>query len=63
MSLRAQGREECRPRQSADPIYSEAEYYDGYARFFMIGDSKAGKPESLHLIGKSGEAYGYLTDV
>ena len=51
------------PRQSADPIYSEAEYYDGYARFLMIGDSKAGKPESLHLIGKSGEAYGFLTDV
>jgi hypothetical protein len=29
----------------------------------MIGDSKANKPESLRLIGKSGEAYGFLTDV
>ena len=51
------------PRESADPVYSAADYYDGYARFFMIGDSKASKPESLHLLGKSGEAYGFLTDV
>jgi Beta-lactamase enzyme family len=51
------------PRQSIDPGYDPVEYYDGYARFFMIGDSKAEKPQSLHLIGKSGEAYGFLTDV
>lgn len=51
------------PRQSTDPVYDPSTYYDGYARFFMIGDGKADKPESLHLIGKSGEAYGFLTDV
>jgi hypothetical protein len=51
------------PRESRDPVYDPAAYYDGYARFFMIGDSKLDKPESLHLIGKSGEAYGFLTDV
>jgi beta-lactamase class A len=51
------------PRESTDPVYDPVEYYDGYARFFMIGDSKAEKPQSLHLIGKSGEAYGFLTDV
>lgn len=51
------------PRQSTDPGYDPSTYYDGYARFFMIGDGKADKPESLHLIGKSGEAYGFLTDV
>ncbi|MBP6534706.1 MAG: serine hydrolase [Arenimonas sp.] len=51
------------PRQSVDPVYNPAEYYDGYARFFMIGDSKADKPGALRLIGKSGEAYGFLTDV
>jgi hypothetical protein len=51
------------PRESSDPVYDTAEYYDGYARFFMIGDSKAEKPQSLHLLGKSGEAYGFLTDV
>lgn len=51
------------PRESIDPVYDPVEYYDGYARFLMIGDSKAEKPQSLHLIGKSGEAYGFLTDV
>ena len=51
------------PRQSADPIYPEAEYPDGYGRFFILGDVKTRKPESLRLIGKVGEAYGYLTDV
>lgn len=51
------------PRQSTDPIYPEAEYPDGYGRFFLLGDAKTRKPESLTLIGKVGEAYGYLTDV
>ena len=51
------------PRESVDPVYDTAEDYDGYARFFMIGDSKSEKPDSLHLVGKVGEAYGYLTDV
>ena len=51
------------PRESTDPVYDPAEYHDGYARFFMIGDGKADKPDRLHLVGKVGEAYGYLTDV
>jgi hypothetical protein len=51
------------PRQSADPIYPEAEYPDGYGRFFILGDVKTRKPDSLRLTGKVGEAYGYLTDV
>ncbi|HWS40126.1 MAG TPA: serine hydrolase [Arenimonas sp.] len=51
------------PRQSTDPIYPEAEYPDGYCRFFILGDVKTRKPDSMTLIGKVGEAYGYLTDV
>jgi hypothetical protein len=51
------------PRESVDPIYSETEYADGYGRFFILGDAKTRKPDSLTLIGKVGEAYGYLTDV
>lgn len=51
------------PRESNDPVYPENEYPDGYARFFMLGDSRARKPESLHLIGKVGDAYGFATDV
>lgn len=51
------------PRESLDPVYPESEYVDGYCRFFILGDIKTRKPESLTLIGKVGEAYGYLTDV
>ena len=51
------------PRQSTDPVYPESEFPDGYARFFLLGDGPARKPESLRLVGKAGEAYGYLTDV
>lgn len=51
------------PRESQDPVYPETEYHDGYARFFLIGDSRARKPEGLHLIGKVGDAYGFATDV
>lgn len=51
------------PRESPDPVYGADLSYDGYARFLMIGDSRADKPDGLHLVGKSGEAYGFLTDV
>jgi hypothetical protein len=51
------------PRESRDPVYPETEYHDGYARFFMIGDSQVRKPDGLHLIGKVGNAYGFATDV
>lgn len=51
------------PRESTDPVYEPTEHYDGYARFFILGDVKTRKPDALHLVGKVGEAYGYLTDV
>jgi len=51
------------PRESSDPIYPEADYYDGYARFFLIGDSHERKPDALQLTGKVGEAYGFLSDI
>jgi Beta-lactamase enzyme family len=51
------------PRQSTDPVYPESQYPDGYGRFFILGDAKTRKPETLRLVGKIGEAYGYLTDV
>lgn len=51
------------PRESTDPSYDAAEYYDGYARFLMIGDGQGAKPGGLHLAGKSGQAYGFLSDV
>ena len=50
------------PRECSDPAYGPDENYDGYARFFILGDSHADKPAGLHLIGKVGQAYGYLGD-
>lgn len=51
------------PRDSTDPVYPEAEYPDGYGRFLMLSDSTARKPDGLQLIGKIGQAYGFMTDV
>ncbi len=50
------------PRECADPAYGPDENYDGYARFFIFGDSHSNKPAGLHLVGKVGQAYGYLGD-
>jgi Beta-lactamase enzyme family len=52
-----------RPRESDDPRYDEAEHYDGYARWFLVGDGKQRYPEGVRVFGKSGMAYGYLSEV
>jgi hypothetical protein len=52
-----------RPRDSLDPRYDEAEYFDGYARWFFVGDSKARYPDGLRVLGKSGMAWGWLSEV
>ena len=52
-----------RPRESTSPLYPEAEYPDGYARWFFVGDGKARYPEGLSVSGKSGMAYGALSEV
>lgn len=52
-----------RPRESTSPLYPEAEYPDGYARWFFVGDGKARYPDGLSVSGKSGMAYGALSEV
>ena len=52
-----------RPRESASPVYPEAEYPDGYARWFFVGDGAARYPDGLSVSGKSGMAYGSLSEV
>lgn len=52
-----------RPRESTSPRYPEAEYPDGYARWFFVGDGKARYPDGLSVSGKSGMAYGALSEV
>ena len=52
-----------RPRESEDPRYDEAQYPDGYARWFVVGDGKSRYPDGLRALGKTGMAYGHLSEV
>ena len=38
------------------------DYYDGYVKFFMYGDTKEDIPDHVKIMNKVGFAYGYLTD-
>lgn len=42
--------------------YDPKEYYDGYCKFFMFGDTKNTIPTSIKIYNKVGDAYGTLTD-
>ena len=42
--------------------YNETDYYDGYVKFFILGDTKKRVPNYLEISNKVGYAYGYLTD-
>ncbi|MFS4467445.1 serine hydrolase [Maribacter sp. 2210JD10-5] len=42
--------------------YDAAEYYDGYCKFFLFGDTKEAIPDHIKIYNKVGFAYGTLTD-
>lgn len=42
--------------------YDPIEYYDGYCKFFMFGDTKETIPSTIKIYNKVGDAYGTLTD-
>lgn len=42
--------------------YFGEEYTDGYAKFFIYGDTKNKIPKHIEIYNKSGQAYGTLTD-
>ncbi|MBC8770325.1 serine hydrolase [Arenibacter sp. BSSL-BM3] len=42
--------------------YDEMDYYDGYGKFFMFGDTKDTIPQYLKIYNKVGNAYGTITD-
>ena len=50
------------PRQSSEPIYPENEYWDGYVKFFIFGNTKERMPDDIRIFNKVGEAYGFLID-
>ncbi len=51
------------PRESKYPVYKPYDnYWDGYVKFFMYGDTKDSIPSHIRIFNKVGLAYGYLTD-
>lgn len=42
--------------------YDPKEYYDGYCKFFLYGDTKKAIPDDIKIYNKVGFAYGTLTD-
>ncbi|MFT6795897.1 MAG: hypothetical protein ACJART_001035 [Maribacter sp.] len=42
--------------------YDSTEYYDGYCKFFLYGDTKKSIPDHIKIYNKVGFAYGTLTD-
>ncbi len=42
--------------------YDATEYYDGYCKFFLYGDTKKTIPDHIKIYNKVGFAYGTLTD-
>ncbi|MCJ7468566.1 MAG: class A beta-lactamase-related serine hydrolase [Maribacter sp.] len=42
--------------------YDPEEYYDGYCKFFMYGDTRERIPNNMEIYNKVGWAYGTLTD-
>ena len=50
------------PRESKDPVYPAPEHFDGFAKYFIVGDSKADASPAVRQFSKCGQAYGYLQD-
>ena len=51
------------PRESQYPTYNDySKYYDGYCKFFMVGDSKDQLSDHIRIFNKVGWAYGFLID-
>ncbi len=42
--------------------YTTDDYYDGYVKFLIYGDTKESIPDYIEIRNKVGYAYGYLTD-
>ena len=42
--------------------YNPTEYYDGYCKFFMFGDTKENIPSNIKIYNKVGDAYGTMID-
>jgi hypothetical protein len=50
------------PRESAFPSY-DSSYFDAYSKFILWSEGKEKQDGVIRIFHKSGEAYGFLTDV
>lgn len=50
------------PRESSFPFY-DSSYHDAYSKFILWGEGKEKLDGNIRIFHKSGEAYGFLTDV
>ena len=50
------------PGESKHPKYKGEDYFDGYVKFLMYGDTREPIPSSIRIFNKVGWAYCYLTD-
>lgn len=51
------------PRESKEPVYDSADYWDAYVKFLLYGSEKGTLPDHIRIFNKVGDAYGFLTDV
>lgn len=51
------------PSESKYPRYDTSEFFDSYAKFFMVAGKGSKIPEGIRIFNKTGWAYGSLTDV
>ena len=51
------------PGETIYPAYDSASYRDAYLKFLLYGSQKDTLPKNIRIFNKSGNAYGFLTDV
>ncbi len=51
------------PAESVFPEYDSSKFQDAYGKFLLYGAEKEQKPANIRIFNKSGNAYGFLTDV
>ena len=50
------------PRESANPVYSDSEFPDGFTKFLLPGLRRLVPADRLRVYGKTGRAYGFTVE-
>jgi hypothetical protein len=51
------------PAETSFPPYNPDAYWNSYGKFLLAGAEKNPLPNNIRIFNKSGDAYGFLTDV